>query len=73
MAVFVHVVNNSTMSIDTSHNLESVAAAIAEGRPADRETVRKARVRMDELREKIRKRIGVVDDVVPILRSLRDE
>lgn len=61
------------MSIDTSPNLESVVAAIVQGRPPDPETRRKARLRLDELREKIRRQIGTVDDVVPALRSIRNE
>ena len=60
------------MSIDTS-KLESVAAAIVDGRPTAPEVRKQAIERLKKLQKSLRDRMGTVDLVVPALRSTRDE
>ncbi len=45
---------------------------IARSNVRDAEVMRQAAERMDELRESIRRRVGVVDLVLPILREMRN-
>jgi hypothetical protein len=52
--------------------LRAAAERAAQG-IQDPEAAARARKRMDETRERLKKRLGVVNLVVPLLRELRDQ
>lgn len=59
------------MSIDFSYSdLQEAASKAREGHSQEERL--EAWARMDELREEIRKRVGIVDIAVPYIRELRD-
>ncbi len=63
---------DTTPAEDTKHQLDEVIAKIIRGE-RDPEAGRKARERMDRMREETRKRVGIVDVAVPFIRELRDQ
>lgn len=58
------------MSTDSASALKELEETLA--RAPDRETIRKACEEMDRLREETRKRVGVVDVAVELVRDARD-
>jgi predicted nucleotide-binding protein (sugar kinase/HSP70/actin superfamily) len=65
------------MSIDTSHTTDAtkeLAEVIARlnTRSGDSEAMRKARQRMDQMREDLRQRIGTVEVAVDLVRDARN-
>jgi len=70
--------NNSSMSIDTSITTEAmVELQLAADRAAsgvrDPEAMKRAVERMDRNREALRKKVGVLNVAVDLIRSVRDE
>lgn len=68
--------NNDTMSTETpatsKHELENVIARMMTGQ-RDPDVGKKAREDMDRMREETRKRIGMVDVAVQLIRDARNQ
>jgi hypothetical protein len=62
------------MSIDHSiSDLEAAYAAIASGKPLDPEVKKRVHERAEKVREEIRRKHGVLNVAVDLIREVRDE
>lgn len=64
--------DNRDMETHTTTELQEAIEKAREGR-RDAETMRKASERLDQTREEMRRKVGVVDIAVPSIRELRDQ
>lgn len=66
-------IESSAIPRDTLADLEAVVAAISSGRKPDAELAARVRERARQSTEQVRKRCGVLNITVDLIREIRDE